>query len=69
MRKADYSTLAAIVRQDAAEMARASENINDPRLAITAAACRTAVQNVARQFAKSASVNPAEFLKACGIEP
>lgn len=69
MRKADYATLAAIIRQDAAEMVHASATTNDLRLAITAAACRTAVQNVAREFAKHASVNRVEFLKACGIDP
>lgn len=69
MRKADYATLAAIIAHDCGEFARAEKETNDPRLATTAACARTALQNVAREFAKTASVNRAEFLKACGIEP
>lgn len=68
MRKADYAALAAIIRDEWEECEPARDFADESRAADQAATMRT-LRNVAHQFADRASVNRAEFLKACGIEP
>lgn len=67
MRKADYLALANIIKHNAAEYQRGADQTNDPVLRASAQACREAVQDVARKFVRTASVDGAAFLKACGI--
>ena len=59
MRKADYTLLASIIRDEWA-LARHSPN---------GAELREALRNIAQQFAKHAHVNRIEFLRAAGVEP
>jgi len=59
MRKADYTTLAALVRGFLDDDSEASKN----------SLARAAVITIAMSFAARASVNKAEFLAACGINP
>ena len=56
MRKIDYAALAAILRLQISLAVR----FNQPETVL-------ALETVARRFAERASVNPAEFLAACGI--
>lgn len=67
MRKADYATLAALIR---------AKIIDDSRYLIGNNTARDmaserigATKTIARQFADRASVDRAVFLKACGIDP
>lgn len=55
MRKIDYQTLAALIRAEVAN--RGTESPEGK-----------ALRAVAEKFAKRASVDPAAFLRACGIE-
>jgi hypothetical protein len=64
MRKADYAALAAIVA--ACHKAGKDARPHDPARFDGYLA---AVDAIARRFASRASVKPAEFLKACGIDP
>lgn len=59
MRKIDYATLARILRTEL--------EINSRGAGRTAAARFDTAARIARQFAQSASVDKAEFLKACGL--
>lgn len=59
MRKADYTLLAQSIKKQIEAAERETER----------AAMQYAIKSVARDFAARASVNRAEFLKACGIEP
>jgi hypothetical protein len=59
MRKADYATLAALVRGFLQDDSPASK---DPL-------ARATVIMIAMCFAARTSVDTAEFLKACGIDP
>lgn len=62
MRKADYATLARIIRET-------REHYANPKLGDGhATQAVEAVEHVARAFADAASVDRAAFLKACGIE-
>jgi len=70
MRKADYATLAQLIREghafatvqrDSADVDSDTKRYHQGR----ADACA----GIARRFAQRASVDPAEFLKACGIDP
>lgn len=63
MRKADYAALAAIIA--ACHKAGRDSRPADPARFDGYLA---AVDAIARQFATRASVNRAEFMKACGIE-
>ncbi|QXV72204.1 hypothetical protein Acf1_00007 [Acidovorax phage ACF1] len=62
MRKADYAALAEIIRIG---RERVKAEIAEPYKA----AHLHSLRYVAEEFAARASVNRAEFLKACGIEP
>lgn len=72
MRKADYAALARILL---AEMQGARSDISgNPSPAQQAERMygmgrKAAANRIARNFAAVASVNRAEFLKACGIDP
>lgn len=59
MRKADYATLAALIRAE----------LNIYRTLSSGAPCVDSLERIARGFADTASVNRAEFLKACGLSP
>ncbi len=69
MRKADYAALAALIRQRIA-MARLLE-ANNSRETDKARYAGFAIDyaKFGREFAARASVDRAEFLKACGIDP
>lgn len=64
MRKADYAALAAIIKESRA-IAEADAK-RDPAIAL---AKFTQCAVIAELFAARASVNRAEFLRACGITP
>lgn len=64
MRKADYSALAAIIKE-----ARAIAEVDAKRAPDIALAKFTQCAVIAELFAARASVNRTEFLKACGITP
>ena len=66
MRKADYTALAAIIRIeiDAAKALHKIENLQ-----FEAHARYNTAKRIALGFVPRASVNRAEFLKACGIAP
>lgn len=73
MRKADYAALAAVIKQEIQSQTRlwpcgaTVENgvCHDP-----ASVARVhALQSLARRLTWRLSVNRAEFLRACGIEP
>lgn len=69
MRKADYATLARTIARDITEYDRAIRDTNDDRLRMLASAGRTALRNLAVDFARSASIDRAAWLRACGINP
>ena len=62
MRKIDYSILARVLNK---ELTRPPE---DYAYDAEHDGARKAIKRIAWGFAESASVNKAEFLKACGIE-
>jgi hypothetical protein len=65
MRKADYQTLARILKAQArADVSR----LNDMNIAATQAGNARAVKAIAHECAKKLNVDPVEFLKACGID-
>lgn len=64
MRKADYAALAAILA--ACHKAGKDSRPSDPARFDGYLA---AVEAIAREFTNRASVNRAEFLRACGVEP
>lgn len=64
MRKADYAALAAIIA--ACHKAGNDARPYDPQRFDGYLA---ALDAIARQFVARASVNPSEFLKACGLRP
>lgn len=64
MRKADYQTLAAIIREESDR----ANIVRHERDAIEQRAILASIERVARTFAARASVDQAAFLKACGIE-
>ena len=66
MRKADYSALAAIIR---AEVEGAKAMHKAEALQFEAHARYNTAKRIALEFIPRASVNRAEFLKACGITP
>lgn len=57
MRKIDYQILADIIQAHHAQYLR-----------LNAIECAAACEAIAKNFANRASVNRAEFLRACGIE-
>ena len=69
MRKADYSHLASILARMQADARTAHVNAawEDKETRDVAAARHQAARDVACDFARGASVNAAEFLKACGM--
>ena len=62
MRKADYTLLAHVILRDRAAIKSFELNENLREMALEHS------ESIARQFAKKASVDKTEFLKACGIE-
>lgn len=66
MRKADYAALAAIIRTeiDGAKAIHKTE-----ALQFEAHARYNTAKRIALEFIPRASVNRAEFLKACGLSP
>ena len=66
VRKADYSALAAIIR---AEINGAKALHKTEPLQFEVHARYNTAKRIALEFAPRASVNRAEFLKACGITP
>lgn len=70
MRKADYATLAGLVRGErAAARKTLGAPTDDPHEHTAADARRQTAERIARQFAEQASVDRAEFLAACGLSP
>lgn len=69
MRKADYAALAAIIAKKRADMLRAKAQSNCSKTELVALAAEQAARDIAEDFARVASVNKAEFLKTCGIDP
>lgn len=70
MRKADYETLARLIARERDEMARALVHAAEGSEAFAVAHARgAAVADLARDFSRCASVDPAQFLRACGLEP
>jgi ABC-type microcin C transport system permease subunit YejE len=70
MRKIDYAALAAIIR-DTRETANANREAWVPGhpSAEYWRGAESKARDIAHRFADTASVNRAEFLKACGIDP
>lgn len=68
MRKADYAALAAIIHHEW-KNTEPARNFSDECRAAEQSARMQLLRSIARQFAASASVNKAEFLRACGIDP
>jgi len=70
MKKADYSTLAQLIREGHAfaTVQRDSEGA-DAYTQRYHQGRIDACAGIARRFAKGAHVDPVEFLKACGIDP
>ena len=68
MRKADYTALAAIIAKKRADMLLAKVQTNCGKAELVALAAEQTTRDIAENFARVASVNRAEFLKACGIE-
>ena len=66
MRKADYAALAEIIR---AEIDAAKDLHKIENLQFEAHARYNTAKRIALEFLPRASVNRAEFLRACGIEP
>lgn len=66
MRKADYAHLAACVARIRADAMRAVTH-GSPDLQHVARARLAAAEDLARDFARVASVDAAAFLKACGM--
>ena len=71
MRKADYALLAQLLREKREEMEKAikySRHGVDPNQHLVASHVSQCAFDIAYDFARFASVNRAEFFKACGIE-
>jgi len=66
MRKADYLALAMLIKRDRDNAYGIANTDPEHRAACTAEA--DALERLARSFARVASVDPAAFLQACGIE-
>lgn len=69
MRKADYTALAAIIRARLTAAESTHVSATDDKARAQAQGRAEACAAIAIEFADRASVNRAEFLKACGIEP
>lgn len=70
MRKADYAALARIISDETAMRNRALDNpMTSDHARTQCVAVLDVLETVARDFARTASVNKDEFLKACGIQP
>lgn len=69
MRKQDYAALAAIIAKKRADMLRVKEHSTCSKTELVALAAEQAARDIAEDFARVASVNKTEFLKACGVEP
>lgn len=63
MRKADYAALAQIIKNHRDSTHHASHYSNETREIV-----KDKLVSVAESFARVASVDKSEFLKACGIE-
>lgn len=68
MRKIDYQSLANILAKTRSEAQRAVDH-GATQTAFVAGVRKGAAEDIARDFARVASVNKDEFLKACGIPP
>lgn len=68
MRKVDYQALAKLVKTIREDAALAFTEARDPQTEFVCIARGQAVEDLARDFARMASVDQAEFLKACGIK-
>jgi hypothetical protein len=71
MRKVDYKILAQIIRAQRnaqIDIRTGRVKATSPSMQIAHSKTLGALDSVAFQFADGASVNKAEFLKACGIE-
>lgn len=66
MRKIDYLILAGIIKSgidDALEKSKSKDEV----LRIVAPAVACALADLAKEFAKNAGINRADFLKLCGL--
>ena len=68
MRKADYTALATIVKKYRADMERAFIESDSQAQKLVTSARGSMCTDIARDFARVASVDAQAFLKACGIE-
>lgn len=66
MRKADYAALAACIARIRTDALRAVTH-GTPDLQTVARARQATAEDLARDFARVASVDAAAFLKACGM--
>lgn len=70
MRKADYAALAAIIKESRDSAIRCANAATDTPLTAEAYKRQAqAIEAIARQFVKRASVDGVAFLGACGITP
>ena len=67
MRKADYAALAAIIAKKRADMTRAQSLSTCEKTRLVALAAEQAARDIAEDFARFASVDRAQFLRACGV--
>jgi len=75
MRKADYATLARLIKDRRevhtelhSEASKTPDSIGRGHAITHHLGALGALDSVARAFASSASVDPAEFLRACGLD-
>lgn len=69
MRKADYAALADMILEQRKRAAREQRTQKDTDRKEYWVGVENGARELAQTFAQRASVNRAEFLKACGIEP
>lgn len=67
MRKADYALLAQLIQRKREDATRAENGLSREQDLVATAMGQTA-RDIAEDFARGASVNKPEFLKACGLE-
>ena len=68
MKKTDYAALAAIISKHTAAMQRVVIETDNYAALRVSSARKSMCEDIARDFARAASVDKTAFLKACGIE-
>jgi len=67
MRKSDYSHLAKVINRHAQNMRRAKEHATDAQTLHACSHALATLEIIAHDFARSASVDRAEFINQCGV--